>query len=73
MSIAISETMTALCVLVVGLPIGTNLALLHFMWMQLSGTLLSSRGGLFPALQAIGLYPSSNSRYEKIGEQDLGR
>ena len=62
MSIAISETMTALCVLVVGLPIGTNLDLLHFMWMQLSGTLLSSRGGLFPALQAIGLYPSEVRR-----------
>jgi hypothetical protein len=62
MSIVISETMAALCVLVVGLPIGTNLALLHFMWMQLSGTLLPSRGGLFPALQAIGLYPDEVRR-----------
>jgi len=44
MSIAMSETMTTLCGLVVGLPIGTDLALLHFiMWMQLSGTFLSSQ------------------------------
>jgi hypothetical protein len=38
-----------------GLPIGTNLAMLHFLWMLTSGQLLASRGGLFPALQAIGL------------------
>ena len=55
MSQAISETMTALCVVTQSLPIGTNLALLHFLWMLLSGSLLSSRGALFPALSAIGL------------------
>jgi hypothetical protein len=38
-----------------GLPIGTNLAMLHFLWMLTSGQLLASRGGLFPALQATGL------------------
>jgi len=37
------------------LPIGTNLALYQFLWMLVSGALLSSRGALFPALQAIGL------------------
>ena len=37
------------------LPIGTNLALYQFLWMLISGALLSSRGALFPALQAIGL------------------
>lgn len=55
MSQAISETMTALCVVTQSLPIGTNLALLHFLWMLLSGSLLSSRGALFPALSAMGL------------------
>ncbi len=49
--------MEAICAVTVKQPIGTNLALLHFLWMQLSGTLLSSRGALFPALQAIGLSP----------------
>ena len=37
------------------LPIGTNLALYQFLWMLVSGALHSSRGALFPALQASGL------------------
>jgi hypothetical protein len=57
MTLAISQTMEAICAVTDGLPIGTNLALLHFLWMQLSGTLLPYRGALFPALQAIGLSP----------------
>ena len=62
MSPAISQTMEALCTVVQSLPIGTNLALLHFLWMQLSGVLLPSRGALFPALQAIGLLPAAVRR-----------
>lgn len=60
--IAISQTMEALCAVTQDLPIGTNLALLHFLWMQVSGTLLPSRGALFPALQAIGLLPPATRR-----------
>lgn len=55
---AISQTMEALCAVAQVLPIGTNLTLLHFLWMQISGALLPSRGALFPALQAIGLLPA---------------
>lgn len=55
MSQAVVETMGALCAVTQSLPIGTNLALLQFLWMILSGQLLTSRGALFPALQAIGL------------------
>ena len=33
---------------------GTNLGLLHFMWMLVNGALLSNRGALFPALKASG-------------------
>jgi len=55
MTFAISQTMEAIGAVTVSLPIGTNLALLHFLWMQLRGTLLPYRGALFPALQAIGL------------------
>ena len=47
--------MQTLAVIVKELPIGTNLALLQFLWMLVSGALLTSRGALFPALQAIGL------------------
>lgn len=60
--LAISQTMEALCTITQGLPIGTNLALLHFLWMQISGALLPGRGALFPALQAVGLPPSAIRR-----------
>lgn len=50
--------MEALCTITEGLPIGTNLGLLHFLWMQISGSLLPSRGAIFPGLQAIGLAPA---------------
>jgi len=61
-SFAISQTMEALCAVVQSLPIGTNLALLRFLWMQLSGALSPSRGALFPVLQAIGLLPAAVRR-----------
>ncbi len=61
-SAAISRTMEALCAITEGLPIGTNLGLLHFLWMQISGSLLPNRGALFPALQAIGLEPAETRR-----------
>jgi hypothetical protein len=41
--------------LLVDLPIGTNVAMIHTFWALLSGQLLNSRGALFPALTAIGL------------------
>jgi hypothetical protein len=55
--IAVSQTIEALCVVTQGLPIGTNLGLTHFLWMEVSGALLPARGALFPALQTIGLPP----------------
>ena len=61
-SIAVSQSMAALCIVTQDLPLGTNLALLHFLWMQISGALLPSRGALFPALQAIGLSPAEVRR-----------
>lgn len=62
MPLAISETMRALCSVVQSLPVGTNLALLHFLWMLLTGALLTSRGALFPALVSIGLLPAQVRR-----------
>jgi hypothetical protein len=52
---AIDHTMKILVALTEGLPIGTNLALLQFLWMLVSGALLPQRGALFAGLQAIGL------------------
>jgi len=51
----IHYTTQALATVVESLPMGTNLALYQFLWMLVSGALLTSRGALFPALQAIGL------------------
>ncbi len=48
--------------LVLVLPIGTNLALLHFLWMLVSGQLLNSRGAIFPALQALALSDAATRR-----------
>jgi hypothetical protein len=45
-----------------GLPKGTNLALLQFLWMLVSGALLPQRGALFPALKSIGLSDAATRR-----------
>ena len=50
-----NHTIIVLTELLVELPIGTNLAMMHVFWALLSGQLLPSRGALFPALKAIGL------------------
>jgi hypothetical protein len=54
-TIATQFTIQVLASLLESLPVGTNLALLQFMWMLVSGALLSNRGALFPALKATGL------------------
>ena len=52
---AVYRMMTLLCALVVGLPVGTNLGLLHLLWMLVSGQLLATRGAVIPGLSACGL------------------
>jgi hypothetical protein len=54
--------MNILVALTKGLPVGTNLALLHFLWMLVSGALLPQRGAIFPALQATGLPEQATRR-----------
>lgn len=51
----VSQTMTLLCDVVRTLPVGTNLALLHLLWMLVSGRLLLSRGAIIPGLHLTGL------------------
>jgi hypothetical protein len=58
----INLTITVLSQLVEGLPVGTNLALLQFMWMLVSGALLPNRGAMFPALKSIGLSDAETRR-----------
>ena len=54
--------MSILVELTKGLPIGTNLALLQFLWMLVSGALLPQRGAIFPALQSTGLSDQATRR-----------
>lgn len=52
---AVYRVLTLVGALVVDVPIGTNLGLLHLFWMVLCGKLLLSRGAIFPGLSAVGL------------------
>jgi|SRR5436309_7177124 len=47
--------MTLLSTLTTALPMGTNLGLLHVLWMLVSGQLLTTRGAVIPGLSACGL------------------
>ncbi len=52
---AVYRMLCLLCALVEALPIGTNLGLLHLLWLLVSGRLLAARGALFPGLSDCGL------------------
>jgi len=57
-----NHIITVLCALMENLPVGTNLALLQFLWMLVSGALLPNRGAIFPALKSIGLSDEETRR-----------
>ncbi len=68
---AVYQVMTMLCALVAPLPIGTNLGLLHLLWMLVSGRLLGSRGAVFPALAECGLTAAAVRRaWAALGQGD---
>ena len=56
------RVLTLVSALVVDVPIGTNLGLLHLFWMLLGGKLLLSRGAIFPGLSAVGLSAGAGRR-----------
>ena len=58
----VGPTMSVLIGIVADLPIGTNLSMLHFLWMLVNGSLLTHRGALFPALQSTGIGPQAVRR-----------
>lgn len=62
MSLAVTETIAVLQVVVQTVPVGTNLALLQLMWTIMNGSFLASRGAIFPALQANGYTPATSQR-----------
>ena len=47
--------MTLLSTLVVALPVGTNLGLVHLLWMLVSGRVLGARGAVIPGVSESGL------------------
>ena len=55
MSESAAHMMTLLCSVVRFVPVGTNLALLHLLWILVSGQLLQSRGAIIPGLVQLGL------------------
>src|SRR5215212_753136 len=68
---AVYRMLTLLCTLVVDLPIGTNLGLLHLLWLLVSGRLLATRGALFPGLSACGLdAPAVRRAWAALGHGD---
>lgn len=59
---AVYRMMTVLCALVASLPVGTNVGVLHLLWMLVSGQLLRTRGAVIPGLSACGLTPRAVRR-----------
>jgi hypothetical protein len=60
-----------LCVVVARTPIGTNLGLVHLLWMLVSGRLLGTRGAVIPGLSATGLSESAVRRaWAALGQGD---
>lgn len=62
MSIAIEPTIHVLQVILQGVPVGTNLALLQLLWSMLNGSFLTSRGAIFSGMQASGFSPAEIRR-----------
>jgi len=68
---AVYRMLTLLCSLVVTLPVGTNLGLLHLLWMLVSGQLLGARGAIIPGLSACGLSDRAVRRaWAALGQGD---
>ncbi|MDQ2827634.1 MAG: hypothetical protein M3Y74_01075 [Chloroflexota bacterium] len=68
---AVYRMMTLLCALVAPLPVGTNLGLLHLLWMLVSGQLLAARGAVIPGLSACGLSDRAVRRaWAALGQGD---
>ena len=66
---AVYRTLTLLGTLVEALPIGTNLGLLHLLWMLVSGRLLAARGALFPGLSDCGVdAPAVRRAWAALGQ-----
>jgi hypothetical protein len=63
------RVVVVLCGVVAGTPMGTNLGLLHLLWMLVSGRLLETRGAVIPGLSATGLpEPAMRRSWAALGQ-----
>jgi len=68
---AVYRMLTLLGSLVLTLPVGTNLGMLHLLWMLVSGQLLTTRGAVIPGLSACGLSERAVRRaWAALGQGD---
>ncbi|MFI3184615.1 MAG: hypothetical protein QX198_01390 [Methylococcaceae bacterium] len=58
----LNHTIATLTTVCQHLPVGTNLAMVHFQWMLISSPLLPNRGAIIPALKSIGLSDAETRR-----------
>ena len=66
---AVYRVIVVLCAVVAGVPIGTNLGLVHLLWMLVSGRLLETRGAVIPGLSATGLSePAVRRAWAALGQ-----
>jgi hypothetical protein len=70
MQATVYRVIVVLCAVVSGTPIGTNLGLVHVLWMLVSGRLLESRGAVIPGLMsALGLSePAVRRAWAALGQ-----
>jgi hypothetical protein len=63
------RTIEVLCGVVAGTPIGTNLGLVHLLWMLVSGRLLGTRGAVIPGLSETGFSePAVRRAWAALGQ-----
>ncbi len=68
---AVYRMLALLCAVVARVPVGTNLGLLHLLWMLVSGQLLATRGAVFPGLSGAGLSARAVRRaWAALGQGD---
>ncbi len=66
---AVYRVIGVLCAVVAGTPVGTNLGLVHLLWMLVSGRLLETRGAVIPGLSTLGLSdPAVRRAWAALGQ-----
>jgi hypothetical protein len=66
---AVYRVIGVLCGVVGRTPIGTNLGLVHLLWMLVSGRLLETRGAVIPGLSLVGLSePAVRRAWAALGQ-----